>query len=78
MEKDGIDGAKSAIYTAKKAGEKWALMSPEDKQVGPRFFFFAGWETSLIMYRVRQKYVDQSVQQRTVYAEWKEAQEKKV
>ncbi|KAJ9126019.1 hypothetical protein QFC24_002291 [Naganishia onofrii] len=78
MEKDGIDGAKSAIYTAKKAGEKWALMSPEDKQVGPRFFFFAGRETSLIMYHVRQKYVDQSVQQRTVYAEWKEAQEKKV
>ncbi|KAJ9118734.1 hypothetical protein QFC22_003955 [Naganishia vaughanmartiniae] len=43
MDKDGIDGAKSAIYTAKKAGEKWALMSPEDKQVSlfhPSCFLF--------------------------------------
>ncbi|KAJ9101233.1 hypothetical protein QFC21_003452 [Naganishia friedmannii] len=55
MQRDGVDAAKSAIYTAKKAGEKWALMSPEEKQ----------------------KFVDESVQQRNVYAEWKEGKEKK-
>ncbi|KAJ9110834.1 hypothetical protein QFC19_001343 [Naganishia cerealis] len=50
MEKDGINGAQQAIYTAKKAGERWGLMSAEEKQ----------------------KWVDESVQQRNVYAEWKE------
>lgn len=33
MERDGIEGAKVAIYTAKKAGEKWAVMSTEEKEV---------------------------------------------
>jgi hypothetical protein len=33
MERDGIEGAKVAIYTAKKAGEKWAVMSAEEKEV---------------------------------------------
>lgn len=33
MERDGIDGAKQAIYIAKKGGEKWAVMSEEEKKV---------------------------------------------
>lgn len=33
MERDGIDSAKKAIYVAKKAGEKWGVMSDEQKKV---------------------------------------------
>lgn len=35
MERDGVENG-AAVYTAKKAGEKWAVMSEEEKQVSCR------------------------------------------
>lgn len=36
MERDGVEKAQRSIYIAKKAGEKWGVMSDEEKKVCPR------------------------------------------
>lgn len=33
MERDGLEKAQRSIYAAKKAGEKWGVMSDEEKKV---------------------------------------------